>query len=79
MLRRLVVVFVLACALAPAAVDAEPPHTHEYLTNRPSGFWTSNRPAEGGAYRYRLMLIGVAIAAIMVVVVWRVAKHARRP
>lgn len=28
---------------------------------RPSGFWTSTRPAQGGAYRYRLLGIGVAV------------------
>ena len=43
---------------------AEPPTTHEVLTERPSGFWTSNRPAVGGAYRWRLLGLGVVIAAI---------------
>lgn len=28
---------------------------------RPSGFWTSTRPAQGGAYRYRLLGIGVVV------------------
>jgi hypothetical protein len=55
----------IACAvMAPAAAGAEPPTTHEILSNRPSGFWTSNRPAVGGAYRWRLLGIGVVIAAI---------------
>ena len=31
---------------------------------RPSGFWTSTRPAKGGAYRYRLLGIGVVILLI---------------
>ena len=51
-------------AAQPAAAGAEPPTTHEILSNRPSGFWTSNRPAVGGAYRWRLLGIGVVIAAI---------------
>jgi hypothetical protein len=55
----------MAVALAVAAPAlAEPPRTHEILSERPSGFWTSNRPAVGGAYRWRLLGIGVVIAAI---------------
>jgi hypothetical protein len=50
-------------AAAPVAT-AEPPTTHEILTDRPSGFWTSNRPAVGGAYRWRLLGLGVVIAAV---------------
>jgi hypothetical protein len=58
------IAFALALGVAPASAGAEPPHTHEILSNRPSGFWTSNRPAVGGAYRWRLLGIGVVIAAI---------------
>jgi hypothetical protein len=55
----------IACVAAqPAVAGAEPPTTHEILSNRPSGFWTSNRPAVGGAYRWRLLGLGVVIAAI---------------
>ena len=53
-----------AAVAAPPAAHAEPPNTHEILTERPSGFWTSNRPAVGGAYRWRLLGIGVVIAAV---------------
>jgi hypothetical protein len=79
-IRRLVVAFVLALmfGLASAAAWAEPPNTHEILTEKPSGFWTSNRPAVGGAYRYRLMAIGGGIAAIMGFVIWRVIKNNTR-
>jgi hypothetical protein len=58
--------FALGLALAGAAppAHAEPPTTHEVLTNRPSGFWTSNRPAVGGAYRWRLLGLGVVIAGV---------------
>jgi hypothetical protein len=54
-----------AAAAAPGgAAHAEPPNTHEILSERPSGFWTSNRPAVGGAYRWRLLGIGVVIAVV---------------
>lgn len=55
---------VVSVAVAPGPAAAEPPNTHEILSTRPSGFWTSNRPAVGGAYRWRLLGIGVVIAAI---------------
>jgi hypothetical protein len=54
----------LALAVGVAApASAEPPKTHEILTEKPSGFWTSNRPAVGGAYRWRLLGIGVVLVA----------------
>jgi hypothetical protein len=47
--------------------------TKEY--RRPSGFWTSTRPATNGAYRYRLLGIGIALigatGAVMVLLVGR--------
>jgi hypothetical protein len=60
-MRRLALAVLLATA-TPIVAAADPPETHEYLAERPSGFWTSNRPAIGGAYRYRLLLIGCAVA-----------------
>jgi hypothetical protein len=62
-------------AAAPLA-RAEPPNTHEVLSTRPSGFWTSNRPAEGGAYRWRLLGIGVVIAAVTGYGMLRLIKRA---
>src|SRR5262249_11760391 len=73
--RRLV----LAIALVFAAVSpalGEPPDTHEVLSDRPSGFWTSNRPAVGGAYRYRLLGIGLAIALGTGWLTWRLIRKA---
>ena len=61
-MKRLLVL--LALALAPASVLADPPKSHEILSQRPSGFWTSNAPAVGGAYRWRLLGLGVVIAAV---------------
>jgi hypothetical protein len=55
---------VLALSVAAPAASAEPPTTHEILSEKPSGFWTSNRPAVGGAYRWRLLGIGVVLVAV---------------
>jgi hypothetical protein len=62
-------------AAAPVA-HAEPPNTHEIIYTRPSGFWTSNRPAVGGAYRWRLLGIGVVILAITGYGMLRLVKRA---
>jgi hypothetical protein len=77
-MRRIAFVIVLLAGFGVGmrAVRAEPPHTHEYLTDRPSGFWTSNRPAVGGSYRYRLLGIGVVIAGGMGVLMYRLIKKA---
>ena len=72
-MRHLAFVLLLGlvgASFAPAAF-AEPPTTHEVIYERPSGFWTSNRPAVGGAYRYRMLLIGVAIAGLTGVLTFR--------
>ncbi len=95
-MKRLLVAIALACglglSLAPiAAADPDPQvdpsllserhmRQPEILHEKPSGFWTSNRPAVGGAYRYRMMLIGIGIAAIMgTVIVVVIKKNTRRP
>jgi hypothetical protein len=70
----LLCVFGLAASAEPAR--AEPPQTHEIIYSRPSGFWTSNRPAEGGAYRYRLLGIGLAVLMATGLLTWRVVKRA---
>jgi len=76
--RRFAILVVLGLALAVAAspASAEPPTTHEILINRPSGFWTSNRPAVGGAYRWRLLGIGVVIGALTGYGMLRLVKRA---
>lgn len=66
-------------ALAPAAALAAPPPPRPQLTEKPSGFWTSTRPAKGGAYRYRMLGIGVVIAAATGYTMLRVIrKHGAR-
>jgi hypothetical protein len=92
--KRLLVAIALACGLALAAGAAADPAPQvdpallserhmrepEILHAKPSGFWTSNRPAIGGAYRYRMMLIGIGIAAIMgTIIVVVIKRNARRP
>jgi len=76
--RRLVVMLGLILTLAVVApvANAEPPTTHEIIYTRPSGFWTSNRPAVGGAYRWRLLGIGVVILAITGYGMLRLIKRA---
>ena len=64
-MRRLVLAIAFVLGLgAIHAVSAEPPQTHEIIYTRPSGFWTSNRPAVGGSYRWRLLGVGVVVLGI---------------
>ena len=44
-----------------------------------SGFWTSPYPAQHGAYRYRLLILGVGIASIMGFTAWRLVKRTQPP
>ena len=78
-MRRLVLAIGFVFALA-APVLAAPPteeRPHEILSDRPSGFWTSNRPAVGGAYKYRLLGIGVAIAGLTGFLTIRLVKKSK--
>ena len=77
-MRRLVLACVLMFTAAPAVTHADPPQTHEILSDRPSGFWTSNRPAVGGAYRYRLLGIGIAVALATGLLTWRLVRRTKR-
>jgi hypothetical protein len=73
--------FLLAIAM-PALAEAAPPEAerpHEILSDRPSGFWTSNRPAVGGAYKWRLLEVGVAVCAITGFLTIRLVKKAKAP
>jgi hypothetical protein len=62
--RCLPLVLAIVIAGGVGVALAEPPTTHEIIYARPSGFWTSNQPAVNGAYRWRLLGIGVVIAAV---------------
>jgi hypothetical protein len=69
----------LAAGLGIGSAAAEPAMTErkvEVLAHRPSGFWTSNRPAVGGAYRWRLLGIGVVLASASGLLMWRLTRRA---
>lgn len=68
---------VLAIVLAWGALAAAEPREREVLRERPSGFWTSNKPAQGGAYRWRMLGVGAALAGVMGIVILRVIGSAR--
>lgn len=78
-MKRLVIALVLAFCASPALGDsgAEPPSTGYGEGMGRSGFWTSPYPAKNGAYRYRLLGIGCALALGMGLVTWRLVKKAR--
>lgn len=71
--KKLVLVMLLVLGAAAYAQ----PRQREILRERPSGFWTSNRPAEGGAYRWRLLGIGAALAGGMGIVILRVLRNTK--
>ena len=79
--KKLVLAILLGCsALAYAQGDPQPQRRErEVLRERPSGFWTSNRPATHGAYRWRLLGLGVLIAGITGYVMVRVVRGTRPP
>lgn len=75
----------VAAPAPPPAASSEPPASEpppprqrqvEVLQHRPSGFWTSNRPATGGAYRWRMLGIGVVLAAGAGLLMWRLTRRA---
>lgn len=45
---------------------------------KPSGFWGSPVPATHGAYRYRLLLLGLGLAALAAICVVYFARNAKR-
>ena len=71
-MRRWIIAVVLAVIATgatsawaqPAEGPPPPPSAEEMQPFRPSGFWTSPHPAKGGAYRYRMLGIGVGLIAI---------------
>lgn len=73
-MRRLILAVLLLAAL-PVPVSAEPMRKPEVLYNRPSGFWTSNAPAVGGAYKWRLLAIGSVICGLTAYFVVRLIRR----
>lgn len=83
--RSFVIAVSLALGLsivAPAVAHADPGAGYQMQTGEDqggrSGFWTSRAPANGGAYRWRLLGIGVGLLCItgvgMIVLVRRAAS-----
>jgi hypothetical protein len=65
-------------AAQPEETDSVMPQP-ERLMQKPSGFWTSGRPAVGGAYRYRLLGIGTGVMLVTAaMMVWVIRRHPRR-
>lgn len=50
----------------------------QQLSNRPSGFWTSNRPAVGGAYRWRMLGVGLVVLTLTMFFVLRLLIRTSR-
>lgn len=74
-----------ARAAVEAGAAAQPDETgsvmprYEPVLRKPSGFWTSGRPAVGGAYRYRLLGIGTGVMLVTAgVMIWVIRRHPRR-
>jgi hypothetical protein len=78
-MKRVVIALVLAFCAVPALAEpsSAPPPTGYGQSMGRSGFWTSPYPAKNGAYRYRLLGIGCALALGMGLLSWRLVKNAR--
>jgi hypothetical protein len=61
---------------APAPEPTSQMRRPEVLTDRPSGFWTSTRPADGNRYRWRIMAMGGLVLAVSVFFVARAIRRA---
>lgn len=81
-MRRLlgIAVLVLVATFGIAAADpADPNSSDEAEQSQPVGrssFWGANQPSKGGAYRYRLLGIGIGLAGITGFVMWRLVRRA---
>lgn len=82
-MRRLVLAIVLFVGAAAASADAPAPapapqteRTVEIERVKPSGFWGTGRRSVGGAYRYRLLGIGIVLALGTGLVMRRLVKRA---
>lgn len=65
-----------ATAMPDPQMEPPRPPPREIVRQRPSGFWTSTRPATGGAYRWRLLGIGVVLASGAGLLMWRLTRRA---
>jgi hypothetical protein len=67
-MRRALAALALTTSLGVAqlaeAADPRATPQNEVSSGKPSGFWGSSRPSKNGAYRYRLLGIGVVLVAL---------------
>jgi len=75
-MRALVVSLLLCVGIAAAPAEAAPPSTHEVIYTKPSGFWTSNKPAVGGSYRWRLLGVGGVMLGLTGIMMLRLVRRA---
>jgi hypothetical protein len=64
---------------SPAVLEPKPGSVlppREILREKPSGFWTSNKPSQHGAYRWRMLGIGVGILALTGYLTYRALRKA---
>lgn len=62
----------------PALLKVSTMKTPEVLNAKPSGFWTSNRPAKDGAYYYWMMGVGAAVSATVGLIALIVIRRSGR-
>jgi len=75
-MRALAVSLLLCLGIAVSAAAAAPPTTHEVIYTKPSGFWTSNKPATGGSYRWRLLGVGGVMLGLTGIIMLRLVRRA---
>ncbi|WP_428266592.1 hypothetical protein [Haliangium sp.] len=71
---------VLAQAAPDPGAGSQPaPAVQSSGLQKPSGFWTSGRPAVGGAYRYRLLAIGAGVLVLTAgLMLWVIRRYPQR-
>ncbi|MEZ4404184.1 MAG: hypothetical protein R3B06_29450 [Kofleriaceae bacterium] len=62
----------------PSPTEPEHMKRPEVLTGRPSGYWTSTRPANGARYRWRIMGMGGLALAVTGVLLSRKLRQINR-
>ncbi|MDX2089053.1 MAG: hypothetical protein SFX73_14445 [Kofleriaceae bacterium] len=64
-----------SAAADPTMVDRDVGYTQP---SKPSGFWGSGQPSKGGAYRWRMLGIGVGLLGVTGFVMLRLVKRASK-
>ena len=62
-MKRLVLALSLAAAASPAVAVAGDEADAQHVGGR-SGFWSTPKPPGAGAYRWRLLYVGLGLAAL---------------